>query len=133
MAGAGGTQGGTKEFLIGLIMMCGGIYLLLSSIVVSSNFGLAYPLYGFSVWGSPHAVTSGAVLIPFLFGVGLIFYNGKSLSGWLLAVGSLTALVFGVIASLNFTLRVMSAFELILILVLAAGGLGLFLKSLRTA
>jgi hypothetical protein len=40
--------------------------------------------------------------------------------------------VFGVIASLSMSLRTMSAFELICILVLAFGGLGLFLRSLRS-
>jgi hypothetical protein len=41
--------------------------------------------------------------------------------------------VFGVIASVNMSLRTMSAFELICILALAFGGLGLFLRSLRSA
>lgn len=38
----------------------------------------------------------------------------------------------GVIASLSMSLRTMPAFELICILVLAFGGLGLFLRSLRS-
>ena len=39
--------------------------------------------------------------------------------------------IFGVISSVQFSFRSMSAFDLITILVLAAGGLGLFLNSLR--
>jgi hypothetical protein len=39
--------------------------------------------------------------------------------------------VFGVLASIRFTFRSMSAFDLMLILVLALGGLGLFLRSLK--
>jgi hypothetical protein len=38
---------------------------------------------------------------------------------------------FGVISSVDFRLRQMSAFELISMLVLMIGGLGLFLRSLR--
>ena len=51
--------------------------------------------------------------------------------GWLIAIASFGALVFGVISSVSLNLRTMTAFELIVILTLAFGGLGLFLNSLR--
>jgi hypothetical protein len=133
MKGAGGTGGGVGQFLLGFAMMCGGFYMLLNAIVVTSNFGFGYPVYGYSAFGGMHAITSGMIMIPFLFGVGIIFYNSKNLIGWGLAVGSLVALIFGVIASVNFQFRSMSVFDLIVILVLSFGGLGLFLRSLRDA
>jgi len=126
MRGAGGTKGGYVGFVLGLVMMCGGFYLLLSSIVVRARFGFGYSVYSFG----GYTVTSGMILIPFLFGVALIFFDRRSLSGWLLAVGSLIALIFGVISSVNFTLRGMTAFDLLVILILAFGGVGLFLRSL---
>jgi hypothetical protein len=129
--GAGGTSGGVGQFLLGFAMMCGGFYMLLNSIVVNSYFGFGYPVYGFSAFGGMHAITSGMIMIPFLIGVGIIFYSGKNLIGWGLAIGSIAALIFGVISSLNFNFRSMSAFDLIVILVLSFGGLGLFLKSLQ--
>lgn len=128
MRGAGGTSGGIGQFFIGFIMLCGGLYLLLNAITVSSHFGFGMRLYGFGRYG----ITSGMILIPFMFGVGIVFYNSKNLIGWLLATGSLVALIFGVIASLQFTFRHMSAFDLITILILTVGGLGLFLRSLKT-
>jgi hypothetical protein len=128
MKGAGGTSGGTGQFFLGLVMMCGGFYLLLNGIVVSSSFGFATRLFGIGGVG----VTGGIILIPLIIGVAMIFYNARSALGWLLAVGSLAAMIFGVIASLSMSLRTMSAFELICILVLAFGGLGLFLRSLRS-
>jgi hypothetical protein len=127
MKGAGGTSGGTGQFFLGLVMMCGGFYLLLNGIVVSSSFGLATRLFGLGDVG----ITGGLILIPLIIGVAMIFYNARSALGWLLAIGSLAAMVFGVIASLSLNLRTMTAFELIGILVLAFGGLGLFLRSLR--
>jgi len=63
-------------------------------------------------------------------GSGFVFYDSRSKIGWVLAIGSLVALIFGVIASVNFSFRSMSAFDLIVILVLAFGGVGLVLKSL---
>jgi hypothetical protein len=126
MKGAGGTSGGIGQFFLGLFMMCGGFYLLLNGIVVSSSFGLATRLFGVGI-------TGGIVLIPLIIGVAMIFYNARSALGWLLALGSLAAMIFGVIASLSLNLRTMTAFELICILVLAFGGLGLFLRSLRSS
>jgi hypothetical protein len=43
--GAGGTQGGVGEFLVGVVMMCGGFYMLFSAIVVRSGFGMGMRLY----------------------------------------------------------------------------------------
>jgi hypothetical protein len=131
MRGAGGTSGGIGHFLIGIVMMCAGFYLLLNSITVSSSFGSGARLYGFSAFGSNHAITGGTIMFPFIFGIGIIFYNSKNLLGWLLTLGSITALIFGVISSIHFSFRSMSAFDLITILVLAMGGLGLFLRSLK--
>lgn len=132
MNGAGGTPGGAGYFFIGLIMMCGGFYLLLNSISVNSHFGFGSRLYGFSAFGSGYGLTSGMIMIPFIFGIGMIFYNGRNIIGWLLFVGSLTALIFGVISSIHFVFRPMSAFDLITILVLAVSGLGIFVRSLKT-
>lgn len=125
--GAGGTDGGTGNFLLGLIMMCGGGYLLLRGIIVRPSFGLGTVAFSFGGF----AVTSGMILIPFMFGIGMIFYNSRNYVGWLLAIGSIVALVFGVISNINLQLTSMSAFDLLVIIVLLVGGIGLFLRSLR--
>ncbi|CAM4055496.1 MULTISPECIES: hypothetical protein [Shewanella] len=127
MRGAGGSSGGIGLFLVGLVMMCGGFYLLLNAISVTSNFSLGYRLYNVGGMG----ITGGTILIPLIFGIGIIFYNARNLLGWLLTLGSLTALIFGVLASVRFNLRTMTTFDLLVILVLAVGGLGLFLRSLK--
>jgi hypothetical protein len=108
--------------------MCGGFYMLLNAITVSSSFGLSSRLFGF---GNNVGVTGGMIMIPFIFGIGLVFFNSKNILGWLLTFGSITALIFGVISSVSFNLRTMTSFELIVILILAVGGLGLFLRSLK--
>jgi len=95
--------------------------------MVTTHFGLGYGLFHFSGF----QITGGMVMVPLIFGVGIIFYNSRNLAGWFLAGGSLVALIAGVIASINFSMRNMSAFDLIVIFVLFFGGLGLFLSSLR--
>jgi hypothetical protein len=128
--GAGGTSGGSLAFVIGLIMASAGFYLLLDNIVVAHSWGFGAPLYRFS-YGGGWNVTGGGLLIPFMFGVGWIFYNARAPWGWILAVGSIGAIILGVIMSLNISMRSMSLLNLIIILVLTVGGLGLFARSLR--
>ncbi len=115
------------RFFLGLGMMLLGGYLILSSIRAHSSWGWGASLYrvgGFSL-------TTGTLMIPFAFGVGIIFYNYRNILGWILALGSIVALIAGVIISLRFSLRPMSAFDLIVLLVLLVGGTGIFLSSLR--
>lgn len=127
LQGAGGSNGGVGRFFIGLAMMVAGGYLFLNAIRVSYGFHMGYRLYSL---GGLH-LTSGMTLIPLVFGIGIIFYNSRNIIGWLLAIASLIMLGVGVISSIHFRLQGMSAFELIMILVLMFGGLGLFLSSLR--
>ena len=127
--GAGGTGGGEGAFFLGLIMMIAGGYLLLRGIIVQPQLGFGSQM--FAIGGFP--VTTGMILVPFAFGVGLIFYNSRNPLGWLLALGSVLALVVGVIASITFTFTRTSAFDLLVIIVLLVGGIGLFLRSLRAS
>lgn len=124
---AGGTKGGAGRFFIGFLMIVVGGYLFLDSVYVVNRFGFGTLLFGIAGFN----IRSGMVLVPFIFGVGLIFYNSRNVIGWALAIGSLAAFAFGIITSVQFRLRTMSAFDIIVILVLLVGGIGLFLSSLR--
>jgi len=125
--GAGGSNGGEGSFLIGLIMMIAGGYLFLRSIHVDHYLSMGAGLFNIG----NYQITNGMVLIPFMFGVGMIFYNSKNYLGWFLFGASIIALVFGIIASINFSLQGMSAFDLLTMIILFVGGLGLFLRSLK--
>lgn len=121
--GAGGSNGGSFRFLFGLMMMVAGGYLLLSAVQV------AWGSHLFHVSGV--GITTGYVFIPFVIGVVLLFMNARNPLGWVLAVGSIVMLVTGVVVNTRFVLRPLTAFELISILVLLFGGVGLFLSSFR--
>ncbi len=126
MNGAGGTNGGINRFVLGLVMFVAGAYLLLNAIHVNFHFGSR--IYGYQ----GYSVTSGMIMIPFMIGVGMLFFSARNPIAWIVTFGSLAILIVGVISSTQFTLRSMTAFELILILVLFVGGLGLFLSSFRS-
>ena len=125
MKGAGGTEGGVGTFFIGLAMMIAGGYLFFNSIQVGFQWGRGmYNMGGFQM-------TGGMILFPFIFGVGIIFYNFESILGWVLASASVIMLTVGVISSIQFHMRRMSSFELMMILNILFGGIGLFLSSLK--
>ncbi len=130
--GAGGTKGGVGRYLAGLLMMCTGGYLFLSKIAVTSamshGFGFGSHLYSM---GGGFNVTGGMILIPFFIGVIMVFWNSKNPFGWLLSGGSIIALMAGIIVNIRMMIMPMSAFDIIMLLILIAGGAGLFFSSLR--
>lgn len=132
--GAGGTSGGVSSFLVGLGMMGIGFYLLLSKIILTSNFTMGTRLYhhpGLFGTSMNFSLTTGMILIPLIIGIGWIFYNAKSFWAWSLATISLGGMIFGVITSLKIKMMPMNSFDFIMISILAFGGLGLFLRSLK--
>jgi len=120
MRGAGGTSGGVGEFLLGLGMAIGGGYMLLQKVTVTSG---GWYFYGVNAFG--------LTLIPFLLGAGLLFYNGKSITGWLLMFASLIMILAGILLNLHIYFQSTSLFDTLMILTLLAGGLGLLARSLR--
>ena len=118
--GAGGTPGGVGEFLLGLGMAAAGAYLLLSRVTVTSGY--------WSVWGYN---AFGLSFVPFIFGVGLLFFNGRSKAGWLLLFVGLVVIFAGIITNLTVYFQQTSLFGTLVMLVLLAGGTGLIARSLR--
>lgn len=118
--GAGGTRGGVGEFLLGLGMAVAGGWLLTNQVTVTSGF---WRLGGYNAFGLS--------LLPLLFGVGLLFFNGKSILGWLLTFAGAVIILVGVIVNLEIYFRQTSLFNTIIMLVLLAGGIGLIARSLR--
>lgn len=124
---AGGTQGGAGRFFLGLAMIVVGAYLFLDAVHIVNHFRFYSPIFSYR---GLH-LRSGMVLVPFIFGIGFIFYNARWVLGWILAIGSLIMFGFGIVTSIHFQLRAMTAFDIIVILVLLVGGAGLFISSLR--
>jgi|SRR5215470_5041453 hypothetical protein len=116
----GGTPGGLGHFLMGLAMACIGGYLLTHQVSVIGSY--------WSFYGSG---TFGITLLPMLFGVVMLFWNGRSILGWLLTVAGALFILAGVIANMQIYFRPTSLFNTIVMLVLLVGGLGLIARSVR--
>lgn len=119
--GAGGTPGGLGEFLIGLVMAVAGAYLLTSRVMVTG--------WSWSLWdGGPGF---GLSLIPLLFGIGFLFFNGKSILGWILLLAGAVIVFAGILMHLEIYFQRTSLFNTLLMLVLLVGGIGLVARSVR--
>lgn len=121
MKGAGGTSGGIGQFFIGLMLAVAGGWLLTNQVTVTT--GGYWNLWGMNGFGLS--------LIPFILGTGLIFFNGKSIVGWLLLAAGLVIVFVGILANLNIYFRPTSLFNTLLMLGLLAAGLGMMAAALR--
>ena len=120
MKGAGGTEGGLGQFFTGLAMVIAGGYLFLQHVSVSSGF-----------WDFGGRSTFGLTLLPLLVGIGMLFFNGKSVMGRLLTGGGLLIIVVGIIANLRVYFGPASLYDTLIMLGLIAGGIGLVARALR--
>ncbi len=118
--GAGGTSGGVGEFLLGLGMSVAGAYLLTQRVTVTSGYWM---LWGYNAFGLS--------LLPLLLGIGLLFFNGRSIAGWLLTFAGVVIIFVGIIANLGVYFQPTSLFNTLVMLALLAGGIGLVARSLR--
>src|SRR5919107_54094 len=82
-----------------------------------------------ALWG--HSAF-GLSLLPLVIGIGLLFYNGKSIAGWLLTFAGAVIILAGIITNLQIYFQPTSLFSTIVMLVLLAGGIGLVARSLRS-
>jgi hypothetical protein len=102
-------------------MVCIGGFLITHQVMVVGSY-----------WSFYGANTFGISLIPMLFGVGILFWNGRSLIGWLLTIAGALFILAGVIANMHIFFRPASLFDTIVMLVLLVGGLGLIARAMRS-
>lgn len=122
MKGAGGTPGGIGQFFIGLMCAVAGGWLLTNQVTVTT--GGYWQLWGMNGFGLS--------LIPFIVGTGLIFFNGKSILGWLLLAAGLVIVFVGILSNMRIYFQPTSLFNTLLMLALLAGGLGAMAAALRS-
>jgi hypothetical protein len=116
----GGTSGGLGMFLLGLAMTCIGGFLITDKVTIVGSY--------WSFWGGS---SFGITLLPMLFGVAILFWNGKSVIGWLLTIAGALFIFAGIIANMHIYFQATSLFNTMVMLILLVGGLSLIARSLR--
>ena len=116
----GGTPGGLGHFIMGSALACIGGYLLSNQVTVVGSY-----------WSFYGANTFGITLIPMLIGVGLLFWSGRSLIGWVLTASGALFIFAGVLANMHIYFQPTSLFNTIVMLILLVGGLGLIARAIQ--
>lgn len=99
-----------------------GVYLVLNQVQVTTSF------WSFGRFGG-----FGPTLLPLLVGVAVLFYNGRSVVGWLLTGLGLAIILAGILMNMDIYFRQTTLFNTIVMLGLLFGGVGLVARSLRRA
>jgi hypothetical protein len=120
--GAGGTSGGLGTFLAGFAMVIAGAYLLLTRVSVAAG---GWRFYGYDAFGLS--------LFPLVVGIGVLFYDGRSVVGWVLTAAGALIILVGIVANLHLYIQPTSLFDTLVMLGLLAGGIGVVARSLRPA
>jgi uncharacterized protein len=118
----GGTAGGLGTFFVGLAMVVGGGYLLLNQVQVTSSY-----------WTFGGQGSFGLSLLPLLAGIAFLFFDGKSMLGWLLTAVGAVIILAGVLMHMDIYFRQTSLFNTLVMLGLLFGGVGLVARSLRAS
>ena len=118
----GGTPGGAGSFLVGLVLMAAGVFMVFERVTVHTSF--------WRFFGSPQT-SFGVTLLPLLVGIGLLARDGKSVLGWVLAVGGIVLILVGVLMNLDIYFQPTSLTATIIMFGLITAGIGLFARGLR--
>jgi uncharacterized protein len=119
--GAGGTPGGMPQFFFGLGLAVVGAYLLTQQVTVQSGY---WTLDGYNAFGLS--------LIPFILGIGLLFFDSKSTWGFLLLFAGVLIIAAGILLNLTIYFQPTSLFNTLIILGMTAAGVGLVLRALKS-
>ncbi|MCX7709905.1 MAG: hypothetical protein N2484_08630 [Clostridia bacterium] len=110
------------SFLVGIIFLSMGIFLIFQNTIVTMNFSIA-SLLGFDL-------PFGLVMLPLLIGIGMLFFNGRSVLGWLLIIVGIVIILLGILLGLRIYFKPVTLYHAVLMYGLTAAGAGLFLKAL---
>ena len=103
-------------------MAAGGGYLILNQVQVTTSF------WRFGQYGG-----FGLTLLPLLVGIAFLFYDGKSMVGWLLTIAATAIILASVLMNMDIYFRPTTLFNTIVMLGLLFGGLGVIARALRSA
>lgn len=116
------TQRSDLQYFGGIALLLLGLFMLFQHIKVTSGYA---SLFG---WGVGDSV--GFIMVPLLLGIGWIFYNSRSVWGWLISAISIVLIVFTAISGLRMYFAPISMIGLICMLAPMAIGAALTLKGM---
>ncbi len=125
----GGKEGGEGYFLGGIALFILGLYFFLDSVrVTSGQYGAVSGMIGRGRSGM-ETTSMGIVFLPFLLGIGFLFYDSSKRWGWWLSGAGLVMLVIEMVSRIHFQMNIKTS-TFLLIFCLMAAGTGLAVRGL---
>jgi len=117
----GGQEGGEGYFLGGIALFIAGLYFFLDSVrVTSGHYGAISGMIGRGRNGM-ETTSMGVVFLPFLIGVGILFYDSSKRWGWWLSGAGLIMLVIEMVSRIQFSMNIKTSTFLLIFCLMAAG------------
>lgn len=110
------------RFCLGIVLIGVGIFLMLQMTTVQTS----WYIWHIGSFGVP----SGAIVIPLLIGITMLFFNYKSIIAWLVLAASLIFIVLTIIMSVRITFNNTSLLVFIIIFGAIFAGIGLVLSTI---
>lgn len=110
------------QFFLGLLLFCVGVFLVFQNTTVSMAW------YTWSIGGM--GLSQGIVVIPLLIGIGLMFYNSKSIVSWIVFILGIVFVLITIIMSVRIRFNPISLLSYVFMFGAILAGAGLLLKSL---
>jgi len=117
----GGQEGGEGYFLGGVALIIAGLYFFMDSVYVTTGqYGALSGMIGKGRKGM-ETTSMGVIFLPFLIGVGVLFYDSTKKLGWWLAGLGLMMLVVEMVSRIHFRMEIKSSTFLLMFGLIAAG------------
>ena len=111
----------SMTFVLGVLCLGGGLFLIGQAVSVSTMWGRGLQLGNYNL-------PTGLVILPLLIGIGMLFYNHKG-KAWKIVTGlGVLFILLAVIMSIQITVRRISLFDFILMFGSTVAGIGLLLR-----
>jgi hypothetical protein len=117
-----GTDHVLLHFFMGIILLAAGLFMIMKNTYVGLNW------YQWRIGG--FGIPTGAMILPLLVGIGLLFFNGKSIIGWIVTVIGAVIIILSIILSVQIRFATTSLYMFVLMFGCTFAGAGLLLRSL---
>jgi len=121
----GGTEGGAGSFLVGVVLLVAGFWLVFSRVVIHGGH-----FFGGFMSDFGHGGSVAVMLVPFVLGIAVLFGNARSKMGWGLLATAILLLTANIIMSLEIYFRPTGLPTFLAMFAFVGAGLGLIIKGL---
>jgi len=73
----------------------------------------------------------GVILLPMLIGIAMLFYNNRSIIGWVLTCGGMSIIILGIIMGLRIKFMPITLFEGLIMFGMLFAGIGIVFRTVR--